>query len=356
MSAVSCPTQKLCVAVDATGNAVTSTNPTDGAGAWRTTTIAQGTYHGGLYDVSCASASLCVAGGSWGNGPFGYGNAGNMVTTTDPTGGAPAWHPIAVGPSTDYGYGYVGPVSCTAPSLCLAVAQLGGPGSAEVFTSKHPTGGAGAWAATRLNLAPNASLTGASCPTASRCVLIDSAGNVIVSNDPTGGPRTWRTTNVATAEGLVGIACPSSTLCLALGRDWRLYVGHVSPIPPLVAQVRAQLRKDLVPTARPKISQIVKNHGFTQQLTALSAGVAQIAWYYVPKGAHLARQTSGPPLVAIGNKTLPRAGRATLHIRLTTTGENLLKKVRRLTIMVEGSFVRPHRPAVTARKTFLLTS
>lgn len=169
------------------------------------------------------------------------------------------------------------------------------------------------------------------------------------------GPVMVCSTKVATADGLVGIACPSSTLCFALGRDWRLYVGHVAATPPLVAQVSAQLRKELVPTTRPKISRIVKDHGITQQLTALSAGVAQIAWYYVPKGAHLARQTPSPVLVAIGRKTFPRAGRATLHVRPTTAGKDLLTKARRLTITVKGSFIRSHRPAVIARKTFLLT-
>jgi hypothetical protein len=178
---------------------------------------------------------------------------------------------------------------------------------------------------------------------------------VIVSNDPTDEPPTWGTTKIATAEGLVGIACPSSTLCFAVGRDWRLYVGHVAPIPPLVAEVSAQLRKGLLPTPRPKISRIVKNHGITQPLTALSAGIAQIAWYYVLHGAHLARQVPGPQLLAIGRKTFRRAGRATLHVRLTTAGDELLRKARRLTITIKGSFTRPHRPAVLSRKTFLLT-
>ena len=34
LQAVSCPSATLCVAVDNDGNAITSTNPTGGAGAW----------------------------------------------------------------------------------------------------------------------------------------------------------------------------------------------------------------------------------------------------------------------------------------------------------------------------------
>src|SRR4051794_22360254 len=75
---IACPAASLCVAVDHGGNVVTSTNPTGGPGAWSITKVDPGNE---LLAVTCASASLCVA-GDW---------AGNIITSTNPTGGAGAW-------------------------------------------------------------------------------------------------------------------------------------------------------------------------------------------------------------------------------------------------------------------------
>jgi hypothetical protein len=80
--AVSCPSVSLCVAVDLAGNVLTSTDPTGGASAWARTLIDR-VY---LTAISCPSVSLCVAGDE----------LGNIVTSTDPTGGANAWRSAAV--------------------------------------------------------------------------------------------------------------------------------------------------------------------------------------------------------------------------------------------------------------------
>src|SRR3954452_22435733 len=56
--ALSCPSASLCVAVDASGNALTSTDPTAGASAWRLTPTGSGDR---LVNISCPSPSLCVA-------------------------------------------------------------------------------------------------------------------------------------------------------------------------------------------------------------------------------------------------------------------------------------------------------
>ena len=79
MNSVSCPTASFCVGVDAQGRAVSSTNPSGGAGAWTSQVI--GTLNDALDDVSCPEASLCVA----------VRSDGAILTSTQPTGGVGAW-------------------------------------------------------------------------------------------------------------------------------------------------------------------------------------------------------------------------------------------------------------------------
>jgi hypothetical protein len=68
------------------------------------------------------------------------------------------------------------------------------------------------------------SLTGVSCPSTTLCVAVDSAGNVIVSNDPIGGAATWKSASVnppnAMSEipgGFTSVSCPSMSFCIAVG-------------------------------------------------------------------------------------------------------------------------------------------
>jgi hypothetical protein len=58
LNGVSCPTVSFCVAVDGVGNVLTSTQPTGGAAAWSAVNVDTSS---GLTAVSCASPSLCVA-------------------------------------------------------------------------------------------------------------------------------------------------------------------------------------------------------------------------------------------------------------------------------------------------------
>ena len=88
----------------------------------------------GVAGLTCPSASYCV----------GTDTVGNVLTSTDPTGGAGAWTITKVDhtpPKPPYHNDYLGPVSCPAPagSLCVAVGENG------IFTSADPTGGEGAW-------------------------------------------------------------------------------------------------------------------------------------------------------------------------------------------------------------------
>src|SRR5438445_10673591 len=78
LPAASCPSSSLCVAVDVNGNVVTSSNPTGGATAWRVTNVDGSN---ALTGVSCPSSVFCVA----------VDGSGNVATSSNPTGGAAAW-------------------------------------------------------------------------------------------------------------------------------------------------------------------------------------------------------------------------------------------------------------------------
>ena len=139
----------LCVAVDGSGNVVTSTIPTGGASKWTVTNV----------DGSQLPRGRVV--------PIGVAvrrgrHPGNVVTSTDPTGGAAKWTATDVdGAHALYG------VSCASASLCVAVDDAG-----NVVTSTDPTGGAAKWTATNVD-------AGHSCgrlvPSTSLCVAVDTA-------------------------------------------------------------------------------------------------------------------------------------------------------------------------------------
>lgn len=206
LSVVSCPSSDLCVAADYSGNVVTSTNPTGGTAAWTLTKV-DGTNQ--LVSLSCPSTQLCVAGDTY----------GNVVTSTNPTGGVSAWTVTPLG-----GFGLFG-LSCPSSSLCVAVDNQG-----NVVTSTSPTAGSAAWKVT--GVAGFSGGSGVSCPTSSLCVAVDSFGDVITSIDPAGGASAWKLTHVdgsncAPIPGaaphclLNGITCLSGGACVAVD-----YVGN----------------------------------------------------------------------------------------------------------------------------------
>ena len=190
--AMSCPSTSLCVAGDDSGNVVTSTNPTGGTAAWKLTNLGSEA----IRSVACASTSLCVAVAGPGDKVF---------TSTNPAAGTPVWSEtdglVDSGNSTDLLTG----LSCPSQSLCVAT-DLDG----SILYSTNPTGGAGAWTRVPLNGAP--SLGGISCPSTSLCVAV-TGSQVITSTNPTGTASAWTTVNV---DGGLHISCPSTSLCVGV--------------------------------------------------------------------------------------------------------------------------------------------
>jgi hypothetical protein len=199
IDSISCPSSSLCVGVDHVGDVVTSTDPTGGPSAWAAVKVdnepeAPYTEPNALNDVSCPqpAGSLCVAVGE-----------GGIFTSSDPTGGANAWAQAG-------GVGAGGhAVSCPSTSLCVV-----GAGTGEIVTSTDPSGGASAWSTAQVDRGN--SVLGLSCPSESLCIGVDDAGNVVTSNDPAGGAGAWTVTHIA-AGGFSGVSCPSISLCVAVG-------------------------------------------------------------------------------------------------------------------------------------------
>jgi hypothetical protein len=196
LRALSCPATNLCVADAGSGQVVTSVTPTAGASSWRVTSVDPASY---LQSVSCPTAGLCAA----------VDGIGNVLTSTDPASDSSSWASTDIEPGNPAPprVNLVNGIACASPSLCAVVDANG-----QVVTSTDPTGGASAWNAAKID---TAALWGISCPTASLCVAGDASGNVLVSSDPTGGPGAWTTINVAGDHVVGQVVCPSASLCVA---------------------------------------------------------------------------------------------------------------------------------------------
>ena len=191
LSAISCASQNLCVAVSAKGFIYASTEPTGAAAAWSPTVIKEAF---GLFDVSCPSASFCAAVG---------GKSGKVFTSTDPISGS--WQMSQLGGSPN-----LRGVSCPTESLCVAIG-----GEGRIFTSADPTGGAAAWAEAGT---PGGSvgLQGVDCVSTQLCAAGNLSGNILTSTDPSGGGASWREANAGTSMRITGVSCPTASRCMAV--------------------------------------------------------------------------------------------------------------------------------------------
>jgi hypothetical protein len=118
---VACPNSKLCVGAEGEDSDKpqigVSHNPGGGGGTWKSATLAAA--KGGIYTVSCESASFCVAGGSK-DGAGGPNGSGLIYTSTHPAASGSAWKPAAVS------FPDISSISCPSRSLCVAVESNAG--------------------------------------------------------------------------------------------------------------------------------------------------------------------------------------------------------------------------------------
>jgi hypothetical protein len=104
--------------------------------------------------------------------------------------------------------------TCTTADIDQVVVGSGGVSAAHLI-STVPAG---------TNSSP---LDSISCPSASLCVAVDSAGHLFTSTDPTGGASAWTKTSV---PGLIAVTCPSVSLCVGVTQAIPALGGTVSVI------------------------------------------------------------------------------------------------------------------------------
>jgi Tol biopolymer transport system component len=196
---VSCPSISFCVAADGNGTVATSSDPTGGRPAWSLADV-----YGSrtLSSVSCPTTDLCAATTSYG---------GDVLTSTNPSGGASQWTSSHVD-DKELGIFNDNFVSCPSASLCVMADNSG-----NIVSSTDPTGGSSAWTSVHVDSGTPAAFSAISCPSASLCVALDATGNVATSSNPTGGASAWSLAQIGTARAappLAGVACPSVSLCV----------------------------------------------------------------------------------------------------------------------------------------------
>ncbi|HET9103047.1 MAG TPA: PASTA domain-containing protein [Solirubrobacteraceae bacterium] len=177
LNAVSCPSSTLCAATDGnSGDVLTSTDPAGGASTWSAAKID----NRGLNGIACGSPTLCVTGDG----------SGDIFTAGNPSGGVTAWSLTAQGQWSP------GPFACASNSLCMAGIGQG------LIVATSPTGPASSWSTASL---PNSLyFAGVSCaPGGGLCAAVDPSGNIATSTNPAGGTNAW---SVAAVDALPCVA------------------------------------------------------------------------------------------------------------------------------------------------------
>lgn len=168
---ISCPSAKLCVAVDNASQVVTSTTPTAGASAWTTAALHDAP---SLTSVACPSTTLCVLGGS------------TRYESITPTAGVSAW--TARGAILG---GVLESLACPSITVCVGVGY-GDSTTGLTSATANPSGPTSGWTNTTLDTSvPSGNsqlLDSVACPTAGFCVAVDGADNAFDTISPlTGG-------------------------------------------------------------------------------------------------------------------------------------------------------------------------
>jgi hypothetical protein len=209
ITGVSCPSAQLCVAVDAAGRVMHSTNPIGSTADWSkparvNPTAATGGGFAGFSAIDCPTTTFCVA--------IDNGASNQIATTTNPTGPASAWTLTTVGNGV-----LLDSVSCAGTTLCLVAGS-------NIYYSTQPTGGASAWKATAALSSSNSVVSSLACNTGKLCIGVGygnaAAGLSVASSAPSS--TTWSQAIVgadppAQGASLVdSVACPERNFCIAV--------------------------------------------------------------------------------------------------------------------------------------------
>jgi hypothetical protein len=198
ITAVTCPSVSLCVAVDGNGNVLYSTSPA--SGTWSTPVLMDSGH--AFTGISCPSSTLC----------FATDNHGDVYASTAPATSA-AWTPEAINDGTTQLNG----IACPSTTLCVAVDNVG-----DVLTSTTPaTPGSPSWTKTPVDVSPVHPITAISCPTTSLCVATDNFGDALVPASPTSS--SWPLIQLTGDVPLLALSCNSSAACVLAANDGTVY-------------------------------------------------------------------------------------------------------------------------------------
>lgn len=221
LAGISCPTTKLCVAVDNSpnGGVLVSTNPTGGASTWRRARLGTGAQ---LTSVSCPSSKLCVVSGA------------KTYYSTNPRGYKSYWTQSQSAPSD----GTFAAVGCAhATKTCLAV----GYGSSSIGFSYGTSNAASttSWTASKvLSSDPPTSTEGmldaVACPAGNFCVALDSTDDVATTSTPVRGRwsalstlPSFATTISTTYANATALSC-TLKICVAVDSNGYVTGGAVN--------------------------------------------------------------------------------------------------------------------------------
>lgn len=179
-----------------------------------------GTTSSGMSVIACTAGEtnpMCI----------GVGGSG-IFASTDASGGVPSnW---TVTPTTSISHEALayslGAATCAmagSTPFCVAGGVDPNTGYGVVLSSPNPTGAATSWATYDAQL--GGVISDISCaPEGNLCAAIEvvdastvsAAGYVISTDDPSAADPTWYSSEVDTPGTLVGISCPSATMCVAV--------------------------------------------------------------------------------------------------------------------------------------------
>ena len=218
LTAISCPSMSRCVAVDSNGRVLATTDP-GAASSWSSvqadtvSSVNTGDHElvkASLTSLACPTVSLCVAGD----------DAGNVITSTHPTGTARAWKTTHINPNLQGGGYGVADLSCPSVRLCVAVDGY----ASDVITATRPTRGSTAWKVTRVGN-DNDALSAIWCPSSALCVAANLNGSNVASTQPTVGAGAWIARSRYGNSSLSALACPSRSVCDAVSSTGVLLTG-----------------------------------------------------------------------------------------------------------------------------------
>lgn len=265
----------LVIAFVGAATASVAATPTQAAAGsahvWRATRIdATG---GFLTSVSCPSSRLCVAADS----------SLHLVWSTHPLDEASAWHEFrGTGyPGNCCGYlgqpnGYTG-VSCPSATLCVAVDDAG-----DIVVSRDPAGGRQAWKGTLVDcgeclMANSGAFTSVSCAVELTCVGVDAYFGPYVSHKPL-DLNTWNPAGNPWS-GPHGASCGPARLCVLFGGLGSVYVStHPSPGRSAWRKTAIDPGNNLKGVSCPKLSFCVAVDAVGHALTSTDPTAADPHW------------------------------------------------------------------------------